>query len=46
MQQRIYLITIETADHDADLLATVPAIIRDRLNGTALKVTDIQSQPA
>jgi hypothetical protein len=45
MQQRIYLITVETTDHDADLLAQVPAIIRDRLAGTALRVTDIQSQP-
>jgi hypothetical protein len=45
MQQRIYLITVETADHDADLLAMVPAIIRGRLAGTALTVTDIQSQP-
>lgn len=45
MQQRIYLITVETADHDSDLLALVPAIIRERLDGTALRVTDIQSQP-
>jgi hypothetical protein len=45
MQQRTYLITVETTDHDADLLAKIPAIIRDRLDGTALRVTDIQTQP-
>jgi hypothetical protein len=41
MHRRTFSVTVETNDTDSDLIPRVPAIIRERLDGTAIRIVDI-----
>lgn len=42
MKKFVITMYVEVADHDIDVMKTLPAALMDRLNGTAIHITGIQ----